>query len=325
MCISRTGESSRHGCNTIWLPANYAVGILLALATVTTAIAVSPPQSQPSATAPVIEPDPELYPLLKDIIAHPAKMLDPAVLKRLYSYRDNTAEPEGESKEHKFVQQLVYINAYATDVPEAIVPSLLARRLGYTSEEVVPALVPYLETPDAKVAKTIRGWLAGSELDRDDPDVPPYFEIYDGLVWPALYDRKDPPHALVRYLYERHPGAALLYLFNAAADAQRRPLPAPDEFRKQRKTVLFTEHIIEDVLWRKRHDFPVPESLRQDAADGLEHLSRFTLWPARLYVAEIMRQYPEFRDEKLIERLVKDEHPLVRESIARFADHASGG
>ena len=44
-------------------------------------------------------------------------------------------------------------------------------------------------------------------------------------------------------------------------------------------------------------------------------MSRHGTWWVRLYVAEILRQYAQFRTPELIERLKADEHELVRRAI----------
>ena len=47
----------------------------------------------------------------------------------------------------------------------------------------------------------------------------------------------------------------------------------------------------------------------------LTNLSQHKEWWVRLYAVEIMRQHPEFRKSEIVERLKKDEHPLVREEL----------
>ena len=286
-------------------------------------------------SAPIIEPDPRLQALFRDIATDSAKLFDPAIRDQMVSGRTRAVETEEGDAEQGVIQQLVYFGAYATGLREAVAARAILQYGGFDVDDIVPALVPYLDTPDEKVAKTVREWLHGFEFGCADPDERPCFDVYTAQVDDAIFDGRNPPRALVRYLYERHAGAAMLFLFRVAIEGELQTailsnpdatsLPGPGPLAKQRKPVLFAEHIVEDVLWRQRHEFPVPESLLQQARDALQRLSGIEHWSTRLYVAEIMRQHPVFRDEKLIKRLAQDTNPYVRESIAMFWRAKSGG
>ena len=176
---------------------------------------------------------------------------------------------------------------------------------------IVGALVPLLESDDPGLRKSIAGVL--SEFEHETADRPPVFSIYRPFLAGPVQAGEDPPAGLVRYVYDRHAGTALLLFM-------RIHRPAPEESRE----ILLAEHRVEDALWMWRHGFHAEGHVEPAARTALEQLALHPRWFARLYAAEIVRAHPAFGDEALVERLRKDAHPLVRERLIEPDPEAAG-
>jgi hypothetical protein len=118
------------------------------------------------------------------------------------------------------------------------------------------------------------------------------------------------PDGLVAYMYDRSPGEAMLGYMRYYNIERSNP---------ERQNLLLAEREVGNTLWK--HQFLLLEhhKVEPSAMVESEKLSRHKEWWVRLYVAEIMRQHKGFRQPETIERLKKDKHPLVRETIAGFA------
>jgi hypothetical protein len=109
--------------------------------------------------------------------------------------------------------------------------------------------------------------------------------------------------SLVSYMYEVSPSSAFLALVENSQ-------PVGDEQRD----LLWAEHVISDAVWKQKHGFD--EALGQAkpmAFDQLQALSHNDQWWVRLYVAEVLRRYPDLGTPEMIDRLKTDEHDLVRQ------------
>jgi hypothetical protein len=128
---------------------------------------------------------------------------------------------------------------------------------------------------------------------------PPDYQHYS----PWLKDKETtPPTGLIRYLYTTSPGTALLTL-------KEQYSPGPSEGRD----ILWAEHAISDALWKEKHGF-LKNADWNEALKQLIELSRHKRWWVRLYVAEILRQHPQFDLPRVIRELKQDENALVREA-----------
>ncbi|MBW3596709.1 MAG: hypothetical protein KY475_05475 [Planctomycetes bacterium] len=131
------------------------------------------------------------------------------------------------------------------------------------------------------------------------------------LYVPYLNSRQRDQHpALLEHMFRTDPEAALDVLMTAT-DSLRHKVNVRD--------LAFNAHVVQDVLWRARHEFEIEPQRRSDAEQKLEELSKHKEWWVRLYVAEVLDRYPTLRSPALIERLTGDEHRLVREAASRAA------
>ncbi|MCK4519436.1 MAG: hypothetical protein KAU12_04870, partial [Candidatus Omnitrophica bacterium] len=52
-----------------------------------------------------------------------------------------------------------------------------------------------------------------------------------------------------------------------------------------------------------------------DVIHSLNEFSQYKEWWIHLYVAEIMKQYPQTKEPEIIQRLKQGEHPLVQKAL----------
>jgi hypothetical protein len=156
------------------------------------------------------------------------------------------------------------------------------------------------------------------------------------------------PDGFIRYIYEKHPGKALLVFAYAnryagstallqamgkALEARRqgRELTA-EEKQQMRQTqqqtklrqqdnknrlweILLAEHTVSNAIWLKEND-PYPHRFQAAISEATTQLVEIAKkeWWARLYVVYIMRQHPELRLEGVLQELRDDSNDLVREA-----------
>jgi len=208
-------------------------------------------------------------------------------------------------KHERLVPQLLYYSVYGTDakgqhdLKEAMAFDRLVDHLDISPTAIAVALVPYLEIADPKLHEAVRE--AFREIG---------YSHFQALVEGAVAQGAPPPTSLVRYMYERNPGQALLTL------ARTSLLPWNREgWKEKRRSLLWAEHVVSDVLWKHEHEFLDKRKVEPQASAELERLAKDDAWWVRLYVAEIMRQHPAFRTPELVSRLKDDPHTLVREAM----------
>jgi hypothetical protein len=154
------------------------------------------------------------------------------------------------------------------------------------------------------------------------------------------------PAAFTEYIFERHPGKAVLVfaLANSQGGVTERlhairarleaagklrdveglpPMPSPKEERPEdkarrqqakldRSEILLAEHIISNAIWLKENDFADRfQQALPEAQEELKKLVEHDQWWARLYVAEIMRRHSELRSSDVLEALSQDPNALV--------------
>lgn len=170
-------------------------------------------------------------------------------------------------------------------------------------DDMVAAVLPYMGTTDEKLAREIPRILHDVEdwhrspYAQSVPDFSPYQSV-------LARDEDNPPLAFIEYMYTSNPGEAMRTCMSVFWDRQESMQP-----------VLWAEHVVADVLRKQECKFIGPHETTPEAIAELGRLSKHRAWWARLYVAAILRQEPEFRTEDLMKRLRTDSHPLVRKAI----------
>jgi len=132
------------------------------------------------------------------------------------------------------------------------------------------------------------------------------FSIYD----PLLRENGELKDGLIRYMYVRSPGEALLAVSNVFLTGNAHV--------EERRDMIWAEHVVSEAIWIKRHNFQMRDqgNAGERAKQMLSSLSLSSHWWTRLYVVQIMRQHPVLRQTEVIQKLQKDEHAMVREAAA---------
>ncbi len=247
----------------------------------------------------LLEPDPVLQAAIDEA-------LNPASEEELERSLELLRELGGPGY-RELVPQLFYYSEQATTTKGGMAFGVLVDQLRIPDRAIVRALVPLLESGDAGLRKSLGGYLIAFEqrsLHR-----PPSFAVYRPFLEEAMRMGAPLPPGLVRYLYETHAGTALLLL--AGID---------DLERRERRAILWAEHVIADVLWKQQHGFLEQHRVEPAAAHELSLLVTHDRWWARLYAARVMVTSPGFREWEAIERLANDGNALVREPAAALLE-----
>lgn len=200
------------------------------------------------------------------------------------------------------VPELFLYSQRATTTRDGMAMAYLIEALRIPDTAIVRGLVPMLETAEPEVLTGIKGVL--SQFEHETAHRLPSFSAYRPFLEDPIKNGVEPPAGLMRYLFERHEGAALLFM----AQLHRPPL---EELRE----ILWAEHTIADTLWKQRYGFLPRDQVEPQAMEQLDLMSRHPRWWARLYAAKVMGR-ASFRDSQATARLAQDRNALVREAIA---------
>jgi hypothetical protein len=160
---------------------------------------------------------------------------------------------------------------------------------------ILLALVPYLTTDDRTVKRIVQG-IAISELETGYAQQTPFFGQYTSLLHRM---RDNPPPALLEYMYKRDPSEAL----SATIELRNNGPPEHEHDYLAAATVVRE--------WAYRRQRGLEPDVRRAVAE-LQAMALDHHWTARAFVAACMWKHGELRVPPLVERLRKDEHPLVK-------------
>ncbi|MDR0994533.1 MAG: hypothetical protein LBN38_08255 [Verrucomicrobiota bacterium] len=151
--------------------------------------------------------------------------------------------------------------------------------------EILNALVPLLEEKDPVVRKEAQDVIAGIP-SRNGDIKGAYYQSFEAYLKAT---KDSPSEALVKYMYQRKPDAALSSMASVYLDKSE------------------AKNMVDQVE-------------AGDEAQAVDRLSKRPEWWAKLYVAEKMKQNPKLRDFQLIDRLEKSKNPLVAAPIQEVED-----
>ncbi|HKQ47912.1 MAG TPA: hypothetical protein VJZ71_07585 [Phycisphaerae bacterium] len=214
----------------------------------------------------------------------------------------------GEGDVQKLIPQLLWFAAqhHQDTRTHAFVGRVLSR-LSAPKEVIVDALAPQLDNRDDTVTAMVQDLLRGYE-DRSATR-PPDFSAYRALIEADVRAGREPQTSLVKFMYESEPGTALQTMVRACQ------LRKPEEI----KPLLWAEHVVAELLWKRQYGFVERTAADVAVVQELEKLSRQPQWWVRLYVVEIVLAYPELGPPGVVERLLEDADPRIRESMQRAA------
>lgn len=179
---------------------------------------------------------------------------------------------------------------------------------------VIRTLAPYLDASNKKVRSFVRDWFqshdnAGPTSSRSKPL---NYGDYFGYVRAKMAAHETVPAAFVDYMFERSPGEALL-VFDKA-DRLRSVTRGAEGRNPRGNPIALAEHVVSNAIWYKRHGYAQRfQGSLPDAENELRKLAAHEEWWVRLYVVQIMRLHPEFREPAVLARLTTDAYAPVSE------------
>ncbi len=201
----------------------------------------------------------------------------------------------------RFVLQVAY---YVAHMKEKVLGSAVYRLFGYCriSEGTwVEVMSRYAYCANEQLRKdarrTLRGTPSGKYQNYRDLE---YFapvvrneKVGDELAIPAK-----------RWIFETAPNSAFL-------------LFVPEADRKEWSRLRRLERVMSNALFDIQYMGGLEgEKISKETEDAVRELAKSPHWWARLFVAETIVQYREFRVADVIATLAKDSDPLVKQSIA---------
>ncbi len=245
---------------------------------------------------------------------------------------------EAFADKHEIVKQ-VAIFAAGPDEQQPLTALAVLQLLNLPPNIVIETLAPYLNADNIKLRSFVLDWFQNHDNGGSDesPLQPVNYADYADYVRKRLNRNEDIPNGFVEYLFERSPGRALL-AFNRA-DRRGETVDRLQEMRREleqrgnigklpqpkagvgQSDIFLAEHMISNAIWFKKHHF---DHQFQDALPAakqqLSKLSEQQQWWVRLYVAEIMRRYREFRQTEVLEKLSHDSNAVVSKSAKSAID-----
>jgi hypothetical protein len=245
-----------------------------------------------------------------------------AAIQQAHSLNESIAD-KGE-----IVKQLAILAAVPGEVQPLMARAILDL-LDLPPAIVIRVLAPYLDADNKNLRSFVRDWFQSHDNGgTDDPLKPVNFEDYADYV----RGQQNPPEAFVEYIYGRSPGRALLVFHRAGrtglaiaklrdtrekmeaakreADEAPRgawPRKAPEPQRTL-DDIMVAERIVSHAITLKKWE---NGKLLPEAKEQLAKLAEREEWWVRRYVAEIMRQHPELRQDEVLEKLSEDDNATV--------------
>jgi hypothetical protein len=179
------------------------------------------------------------------------------------------------------VRQLLWFAVDAKGMREAMLPGVLLAELDIETSDIADGTISLINVDNEALRQLAFNWLGGVDgSEEGEADFSRYEEKLRGIPKPLL-----PTHGLVGYMFDRDPLAAVVVMVGICGT---------------------DVDLAEAVL-----------GVGTDHRALLEILTGREEWWARLYVAEVMRGYPQLRDPTVLKQLAKDPHAVVRRQAAR--------
>lgn len=190
----------------------------------------------------------------------------------------------------------------------------------------IRVLAPYLDAKNRQLRDFSHMWFQFHDGNSRTHGKPPLGSVnyYDYMqyVRSRFTKNEEIPTPFIEYIYEQHPGKALLvFAYGARAiNLNIRPAQRQNELQARNEMEL-SERVVSSALWLKDKEFSDRfQKALPEATAELAKLAKHDQWWARLYVAEIMRQHRELRDAAVLEQLRKDSHALVSKTAKEVAE-----
>ncbi|MHB1156736.1 MAG: hypothetical protein ACYC26_07840 [Phycisphaerales bacterium] len=290
----------KHWIRTIFVPiammASLSIGIAASLADSTAKV------------APNI--DKSIIAAINTIIENQRKIFDGATIEPQASQSSRDAlfelwlkmrQADSDTRE-SVARYLVEMRVAGKDRAEKLVGDFLPWIFVTNPESQVFVLIPLLSSENAEMRSYV---INGLEfIDHHESQFDCNYSYYKSYI---SKHRNQPLNDLVRYMYQYNSAKAFQTMLQVYAQDD------------DRKLLLSLERDVSDVAWRQSQDIAVDEQMTARAHNALLTLANRPEWWVHLYVAFVMQQHPVLRQTEVIQKLQKDEHPLVREAAASLA------
>lgn len=240
-----------------------------------------------------LRPDAELQTRIEQAVVAVVQQ-DDAAAERIEALRDLARGRRG-----ALLLQLALYLKEAGGTERSMGGALVLHHLGFTPEEKLETVLPYLDTGDPGLRRVFAEILG--TIDRKEGGAPD-FRFYE--AWLSKENRSPPP-ALIRYLYEVSPDAALdsmARIYGGESVGHGESANRVGDLREllRRRDTSMT--------WSTKH--------RARAVAALETLSRDPAWWVRLYAAAVVKANPDLATPASKSRLESDPDPLVRAALS---------
>ena len=165
-----------------------------------------------------------------------------------------------------------------------------------SSRDVLEVVAPQLNTDDEKLRKKLFEVLHYKL--KDFGDISALLRKNEGVLEPRL----------VHYMIQQDSAAAMVIL-------ARYFLKDPQQY----VDVLDAYRTLDNRRWKKKVHINLTEEILPEERAAVQLLAKHEQWWARLCVVELVREDDDLGYEEVLQQLVEDEHPLVREVMAPLA------
>ncbi len=209
-----------------------------------------------------------------------------------------TLADSGKTRRDALLLQLALYLERAPGTEEAMAGALILHQLAFTPAEKLDAIEPNLLAAGPPLRRVFTELL--STIDRPDGGAPD-FRIYEERI----RGKESPPPALILYLYEVSPDAALAGMERVYGGPAREPATSSGDIETLRR-ILASREIPRDLT----------EEERSMARAALDAVVKEPAWWRRLYAAAVLRQQPSLATPEITARLLSDTNLLVRQAAA---------
>lgn len=171
-------------------------------------------------------------------------------------------------------------------------------------------LLPYYNSADPQLREIV-GQNVGFASNRENRPTNAHDERASTVCHFLIGDPKPLPAEVIQNLFGASPSTAVIELSRSWFSTDLK------KFRE----VLWGEHMIADIIWKRDDNFLQPGDEAAGEAE-LDKLSKFDEWWVRLYAAEILSQCDDIFDAPAArDRLQRDSNPLIVQAINTINHH----
>lgn len=243
-----------------------------------------------------LDPEPELQARIEQAVVAIVRQDDSAG-ERIEALR----ELAGGRRGMLLLQLALYLKG-SGGTEQSMAGALILHRLEFTPDEKLDAILPHLDAAEPRLRRVFTEIL--STIDRPEGGEPD-FSFYEARI---SREKRTPPPALIRYLYEVSPDAAVRSMervFGGFGGKDAGRDAAASKFSDLR-----------ELLTRRETSLSWSAQDKSRAQTALEELSRDPAWWMRLYVAAVLKRDHELATPAITERLRNDPDSLVRRACS---------